>query len=157
MAIRNVNFADLKDGEEVTLRLREGESIIVGTVAPGFTTQGGRHIDLKNNRNHVVIYRDTNFRIFADRHPTIREVLAGYPVGTVFSYRNKHEKTLTWVKSGDDRVTRVDDDRPAYSLSISAGFTDLGDNPYDRISLVPAVEFYDVSFGASGTYDRPWF
>lgn len=154
MAVRQIAFADLKDGEKVTLRLREGESIIVGTVAPGFTTQGGRRIDLKNNRNHVVIYRDTNFRIFADRGPTINEVLAGYPVGTVFSYRNKHEKTLTWVKSGDDRVTRVDDDRPAYSLSISAGFTDLGDNPYDRITLGSTTEFYHPSFGDSGAYDR---
>lgn len=135
MAERQVNFADIKDGEKVTLRLREGESVIVGTVKPGFTSQGGREVTLTNNRNHVVIYRDTNFRIFADRGPTINEALAGLEVGTVFTYVNKHGKAIKWVKSGEDRVTRVDDDRPAYSLSISAGFTDQGGDVSERLTI----------------------
>ena len=133
MAERQIAFADLKDGEKVTLRLREGESVIVGTVKSGFTEQGGRRINLTNNRNSVVIYRDTNFRIFADRGPTINEALADLPVGTIFTYRNKHGVTIKWVKSGEDRVTRVNDDRPAYSLSISEGFTDQGDDVSERL------------------------
>ena len=133
MAERQIAFADLKDGEKVTLRLREGESVIVGTVKSGFTKQGGRRINLTNNRNSVVIYRDTNFRIFADRGPTINEALADLPVGTIFTYRNKHGVTIKWVKSGEDRVTRVNDDRPAYSLSISEGFTDQGDDVRERL------------------------
>ena len=39
-----------------------------------------------------------------------------------------------WVKSGGDRVTRVDDERPAYSLSISGGF--LADDVEDRLRLI---------------------
>ena len=135
MAERQINFADIKDGEKVTLRLREGESVIVGEVAPGFTSQGGRRVDLTNNRNHVVIYRDTNFRIFADRGPTINEALASLDVGTAFTYVNKYGKAIKWVKSGEDRVTRVDDERPAYSLSISAGFTDQGGDVSERLTV----------------------
>lgn len=127
MAIRNIDFSDLRDGEKVTLKLRDGESVIVGTVGEGFTDGGGRKVTLTNNRNSVVIYRDTNFRIFADRGPTIQDLLGDLDIGTVFSYRNKYNKTIQWVKTGEDRVTRVADDRPAYSLSISGGFTDQGD------------------------------
>lgn len=127
MAERQIKFADLKPGEKVTLKLREGESVIVGTVSELPTTGGGARVALTNNRNSVVIYEDTNFRIFADRGPTIQEILGGEPIGHVFEYRNKYGKTIRWIKTGSDRVTRVDDARPAYSLSISAGFTDQGD------------------------------
>ena len=126
MAQRQINFAELVDGESVTLKLRDGESVIVGTVRPGFTVTGGRKIELKNNSNHVVLYRGTNFRIFADRGPTAAEAIGALQVGSVFDYVNKYGKTIRWVKTGEDRVTRVADDRPAYSLSISGGF--LADN-----------------------------
>lgn len=134
MAERRISFADLRDNEKVTLRLRDGESVIVGTVNAGFTAQGGRRVTLANNRNSVVVYRDTNFRIFADRGPTVAELLSRLEVGTVFTYRNKYGNTLTWVVSGDDRVTRVDDERPAYSLSISGGF--LEEDPGNRITII---------------------
>ena len=134
MAIKQINFSDLNVGDEVTLKLREGESVIVGSVTE-VTARGNKRVTLKNNRNSVVLTPDTNFRIFADRGPTIQEILDGEEIGAVFTYRNKYGKTLTWVKSGDDRVTRVDDERPAYSLSISAGFTDQGDAE-DRIEFL---------------------
>lgn len=130
MANKQIDFSDLRDGEKVTLKLRDGESVIVGTVGEGFTAGGGRKVTLTNNRNSVVIYRGTNFRIFADRGPTIQELLGELAIGSVFTYRNKYDKTIKWVKTGEDRVTRVADDRPAYSLSISAGFTDQGDAEY---------------------------
>lgn len=126
MAQKQIKFADLRAGESVTLKLREGESVIVGSVGEA-TARGGRRINLKNNRNSVVVYSDTNFRMFAERDDTIQEVLAEYPVGTIFTYTNKYGKTLKWVKSGADRATLVNDERPAYSLSISEGFTDQGD------------------------------
>ena len=135
MSVQQINFSDLKDDEKVTLKLRDGESVIVGTVDAGYTAQGGRRVTLTNNRNSVVLYRNTNFRIFADRGPTVGDVLDGFPVGTVFSYRNKYDKTITWVKSGPDRVTRVDDDRPAYSLSISGGFP-VAEEAGDRFRIV---------------------
>lgn len=134
MAEVKIDFSDLKDGQKVTLRLRDEESVIVGTVDAGFTTQGGRRVSLTNNRNSVVLYRNTNFRIFAER-TTINEVLAEFSVGTVFEYISKHGARVRWVKSGDDRVTRVDDGRPAYSLSISEGFTDQPDS-LDRLTLI---------------------
>lgn len=127
MAERQIDFENLKDGEAVTLRLREGESVIVGTVEPGFTARGGRTVKLTNNANSVVIYAGTNFRIFADRSPSVAELLADKPIGTVFTYRNKYDVTIKWVKSGADRATRVDNNRPAYSLSLSVGFSTLDD------------------------------
>lgn len=135
MAEKQIGFSDLKLNEKVTLKLREGESVIVGTVTELPTNGGGARVSLTNNRNSVVIYEDTNFRIFADRGPTIQEILEDEPVGSVFTYRNKYDKTITWIKSGADRVTRVDDERPAYSLSISGGFTDQGDAS-ERIAFV---------------------
>lgn len=134
MAEVKIDFGDLKDGQKVTLRLRDEESVIVGTVDAGFTAQGGRRVSLTNNRNSVVLYRNTNFRIFAER-TTINEVLAEFSVGTVFEYISKYGVRVRWVKSGDDRVTRVDDGRPAYSLSISEGFTDQPDS-LDRLTLI---------------------
>lgn len=127
LAEKQITFNDLRQGEKVTLKLREGESIIVGTVTQLPTAGGGAKVTLVNNRNSVTIYDNTNFRIFADRGPTVQEILGDLPLGTVFSYRNKHDKTLTWVKTGSDRVTLISDERPAYSLSISEGFTDQGD------------------------------
>lgn len=127
MTQKQITFDQLKLNEKVTLKLREGESVIVGTVTTLPTAGGGAKVTLTNNRNSVVLYADTNFRIFADREKTVQEILAGYAVGVKFTYRNKYGKTITWIKTGNDRVTRVNDDRPAYSLSISAGFTDQGD------------------------------
>lgn len=127
MAQKQISFDDLKLNEAVTLKLREGESVIVGTVTQLPTAGGGAKVTLKNNRNSVVLYEDTNFRIFADREDTVQDILGTVPVGTKFSYRNKYNKAITWIKTGNDRVTQVNDDRPAYSLSISAGFTDQGD------------------------------
>lgn len=127
LAEKQISYNDLRQGEKVTLKLREGESVIVGTVAVLPTPGGGAKIALTNNANSVVIYESTNFRIFADRGPTIQEILGELNLGTVFEYRNKHNKTLKWVKTGSDRVTLISDSRPAYSLSISEGFTDQGD------------------------------
>lgn len=127
MTQRQIQFSDLKLNEKVTLKLREGESVIVGTVVTLPTSGGGAKVALTNNANSVVIYEHTNFRIFADRENTVQDILGGVPVGTKFSYRNKYGKALVWVKTGNDRVTLVNDDRPAYSLSISEGFTDQGD------------------------------
>lgn len=127
MAQKKIQYGDLKLGEKVTLKLREGESVIVGTVSQLPTPGNGARIALTNNANSVVIYEDTNFRIFAERESTVQEILDGFSIGTKFTYRNKYGKTLTWIKTGSNRVTLVNDDRPAYSLSISAGFTDQGD------------------------------
>ena len=41
MATKQIKFADLKQGESVTLKLREGESVIVGTVTELPTGGGG--------------------------------------------------------------------------------------------------------------------
>lgn len=122
MSVRQITFADLRLDEKVTLKLRDGESVIVGTVSELPTPGGNARVKLTNNANSVVLKPNTNFRIFADRGPTVGEVLGGFRIGTVFTFFNKHGVTKKWVKSGDDRVTLVDDARPAYSLSISAGF-----------------------------------
>ena len=127
MALKQIQFSDLGQGEKVTLKLREGESVIVGTVTQLPTAGGGAKVTLSNNKNSVVLYEDTNFRIFAEREATVQEILGRRPIGTKFDYTNKYGKTLTWIKTGSDRVTLVNDDRPAYSLSISEGFTDQGD------------------------------
>lgn len=127
MAQKQISYSDLRLNEKVTLTLREGESIIVGTVSVLPTPGGGARIKLVNNSNSVVIYEDTNFRIFADREDTVQDIVGRYRIGQVFNYRNKHGKVLKWVKTGSDRVTLVSDDRPAYSLSVSEGFTDQGD------------------------------
>ena len=127
MAQKQIQYKDLRLGEKVTLKLREGESVIVGTVSVLPTPGDGARIALTNNRNSVVVYEDTNFRIFAEREKTVQEILSTKPIGYVFTYRNKHGKTIKWIKTGSDRVTKVDDTRPAYSLSISEGFTDQGD------------------------------
>lgn len=133
MASKQIDFAALRDGEKVTLKLREGESVIVGTVG-AVTPRGGRKINLVNNANSVVIYDTTNFRIFADRGPTVGEVLEDLEIGTVFGYRNKYGVTKTWVKTGDDRVTEVNDERPAHSLSISGGFP-VDEDAEDRFDI----------------------
>lgn len=122
MAQKQIKFADLRLNEKVTLKLREGESVIVGTVTQLPTAGGGAKVTLTNNRNSVVVYEDTNFRIFADRGPTVGEILGDYAIGTKFSFLNKYGVRKIWVKTGDDRVTLVDNTRPAHSLSISAGF-----------------------------------
>lgn len=137
MAIKQIDFAALKDGEKVTLKLREGESVIVGTVG-AVTPRGGRKINLVNNANSVVIYDTTNFRIFADRGPTVGETLAAEEIGSVFTFRNKYGVTKTWVKTGEDRVTLVDNTRPAHSLSISAGFP-ADEEAGDRIEFLNEV------------------
>lgn len=122
MAQKQIQYGDLKLGEKVTLKLREGESVIVGTVSTLPTPGGGAKIALTNNANSVVIYENTNFRIFADRGPTVGEVIGAFKVGVVFTFKNKYGVTKTWVKTGEDRVTLVDNTRPAHSLSVSAGF-----------------------------------
>ena len=122
MTVKQISFGDLRLNEKVTLKLREGESVIVGTVVDLPTTGGGARVKLTNNANSVVIYEDTNFRIFADRGPTVGEVLDGFPIGAVFTFLNKYGVTKKWVKTGFDRVTLVDNERPAPSLTISVGF-----------------------------------
>lgn len=122
MSIKQITFADLRLGEKVTLKLREGESVIVGTVTTLPTPGQGAKVTLTNNRNSVIVYQDTNFRIFADRGPTVGDVLGGFAIGTVFTFKNRFNVTKKWVKTGADRVTLVADDRPAHSLSISEGF-----------------------------------
>lgn len=133
MTQKQIQFSDLRQGEKVTLKLRDGESIIVGTVTTLPTAGGGARVALTNNGNSVVLYSTTNFRIFAERE-TVQDLLGELEIGSVFTYRNKYGKTIKWVKTGDDRVTKVDDTRPAYSLSISAGFTDTGDAA-ERLTL----------------------
>ena len=135
VSVQQINFSDLKDDEKVTLKLRDGESVIVGTVDAGYTAQGGRRVTLTNNRNSVVLYRNTNFRIFADRGPTVGEILGGLAVGKVFTFKNKYGVTKKWVKTGSDRVTLVADDRPAHSLSISEGFPSA-EEAGDRIKVL---------------------
>ena len=122
MTVKQISFGDLRLNEKVTLKLRVGESVIVGTVVDLPTTGGGARVKLTNNANSVVIYEDTNFRIFADRGPTVGEVLDGFPIGAVFTFLNKYGVTKKWVKTGFDRVTLVDNERPAHSLTISVGF-----------------------------------
>lgn len=134
MTVKQISFGDLRLNEKVTLKLREGESVIVGTVVDLPTTGGGARVKLTNNANSVVIYEDTNFRIFADRGPTVGEVLDGFRIGTVFTFLNKYGVTKKWVKTGFDRVTLVDNERPAHSLTISVGFP-AAEEAGNRISL----------------------
>lgn len=122
MTQKQITFDQLRLGEKVTLKLREGESVIVGKVTEKPTAGGNARVTLTNNANSVVLTPSTNFRIFADRGPTLGEKLNGLPLGAVFKYKNKYGVTKTWIKTGDDRVTLADSTRPAYSLSISAGF-----------------------------------
>ena len=134
MTVKQISFGDLRLNEKVTLKLREGESVIVGTVVDLPTTGGGARVKLTNNANSVVIYEDTNFRIFADRGPTVGEVLDSFPIGAVFTFLNKYGVTKKWVKTGFDRVTLVDNERPAHSLTISVGFP-AAEEAGNRISL----------------------
>lgn len=130
MAQKQITFADLKLDEIVTLKVKTfarsagvpEESVLVGRVTQLPTNGGGAKVTLLNQRNSVVLYETTNFRIFADRGPTVGEVLGGFRIGTVFTFKNKYGVTKKWVKTGDDRVTLVDNTRPAHSLSISDGF-----------------------------------
>jgi len=135
LATKQIQYTDLRQGEKVTLKLRDGESVIVGTVAVLPTPGGGARIALTNNANSVVIYEDTNFRIFADRGPTVGEVIGDMIVGAVFEFRNKYGVTKRWVKSGDDRATLVDNARPAHSLSISEGFPSA-EEAGDRVTFI---------------------
>ena len=135
MAVKQITFADLRLDEKVTLKLREGESLIVGTVVELPTPGQGARVKLTNNANSVVIYEDTNFRIFADRGPTVGEILGGLAVGKVFTFKNKYGVTKKWVKTGSDRVTLVADDRPAHSLSISEGFP-AAEEAGDRVVFI---------------------
>lgn len=134
MAQKQLSFADLKLNEIVTLKLKTyagyrntaagvpAESVLVGKVTQLPTNGGGAKVTLLNNRNSVVIYEDTNFTIFGDRGPSVGDVLGGFAIGTVFTFKNRFNVTKKWVKTGDDRVTLVDNTRPAHSLSISEGF-----------------------------------
>jgi hypothetical protein len=122
MAVRQITFADLRLNEKVTLKLRDGESVIVGTVTTLPTPGQNAKVTLTNNKNSVIVTPNTNFRIFADRGPTVGDTLTALQIGKVFTYKNKYGVTKKWVKTGADRVTLVADDRPAHSLSISGGF-----------------------------------
>lgn len=131
MAFRTADYAELALGTRVRLSLRDGESVIVGEVTEA-TPGGGLRVALKNNRNSVVIYEGTNFNIEADLPELASAVLPGLHVGTVFEYGpNKYGVTKVWVKSGEDRYTRVDEERPATSFSV-AGFPGTA----DKIKLV---------------------
>lgn len=122
MAVKKIAFSDLRLGEKVTLKLRDGESVIVGKVTQLPTAGGNAKVTLINNKNSVVVTPSTNFRIYADRGPTVGDTLGGYAIGTVFTFVNRFGAKKTWVKTGADRVTLVDNTRPAHSLSISGGF-----------------------------------
>lgn len=127
MTLQSATFADINVGDSVTLKLREGESIIVGTVSE-ITGRGNKRVTLANNANSIVLTPLTNFRIEVEREPepTAAEVLDGLQVGTVFTYDNKYGVTKTWVKTAPDRYTRVDENsgRPAVSFS-RLGFPSL--------------------------------
>lgn len=136
MTVKQIGYNDLRLGEKVTLKLRSGESVIVGTVTTLPTPGGNAKVTLTNNKNSVIVTADTNFRIFADRGPTAAEVLDGLQIGAVFTYKNRFGKTKKWVKSASDRYTRVDADsgRPATS------FTRLG-FPSEDASVVRIVRY----------------
>lgn len=136
MTVKQIQYGDLRLNEKVTLKLRSGESVIVGTVTTLPTPGGNAKVSLTNNANSVVITPNTNFRIFADRGPTAAEVLDGLSIGAVFTYANKFGVTKKWVKSASDRYTRVDADsgRPAVS------FTRLG-FPSEDASKVRVVRY----------------
>lgn len=135
MTVRQIGFDDLGVGEKVTLKLRDGESVIVGKVSE-VTSLGNKRVVLTNNRNSVVLTPSTNFRIFVDRGPTAAEVLDGLSVGAVFTYFNKYGITKKWVKTAPDRYTRVDADsgRPAVSYS-KLGF------PSEDASVVTIIRY----------------
>jgi hypothetical protein len=120
--IKQIQYSDLRLNEKVTLKLRDGESVIVGKVTTLPTPGGNAKVTLTNNKNSVVVTPETNFRIFADRQPTAADVLDGLSIGATFTYLNRFGKRKSWVKSGTNRYTRIDanNDRPAVS------FTKLG-------------------------------
>lgn len=136
MTVKQIGYNDLRLNEKVTLKLRAGESVIVGKVTTLPTPGGNARVTLTNNKNSVVITPNTNFKIFADRGPTAAEVLDGLRVGAVFNYLNKFGKTKQWVKTASDRYTRVDSNsgRPAVS------FTRLG-FPSEDSSKVTIVRY----------------
>lgn len=119
MTVRQIQFDDLRLNEKVTLKLRDGESVIVGTVTTLPTPGGNAKVTLTNNQNSVVITPATNFRIFVDRAPTAADTISNLRVGATFSYLNKFGIRKSWVKSGSDRYTRIDADngRPAVSYT----------------------------------------
>lgn len=134
MATKQVKPSDLRAGEKVTLKLRAypsfEDSVIFGVVSEQPTSGGNVRVKLVNNKNSIVLKENTNFRIYVDRGPTIGEVLTAKPIGFKFAFKNKYGVVKKWVKTGSDRVTLINDDRPAYSLTISEGFPsseDAGD------------------------------
>ena len=136
MSVRQINYSDLRLNEKVTLKLRDGESVIVGKVTTLPTPGGNAKVTLINNKNSVIVTPDTNFRIFADRGPTAAEVLDGLRIGATFTYLNRFGKRKSWVKSGSDRYTRIDSNngRPAVS------FTRLG-FPSEDASVVSVTRY----------------
>lgn len=117
MAKVTVQFSDLSVGDDVELTI--GETKIVGSVIEE-TNLGSKVVRLKGNKNKVVVTSRTNFTITKEQE-TSKEVLDELEVGEVFAYLNKYGKTFEWVKTGEDRYTKVESGRPATSFS-SAGF-----------------------------------
>lgn len=135
MAIKQVKPSELRRGEKVTVKIAtkesrfdSRESVIYGTVSEQPTSGGNVRVTFLNNKNSIVLKESTNAKVFVDRGPTVGEVLSAAAIGAKFAFKNRYGVTKKWVKTGNDRVTLIDDARPAYSLSISAGFPSSEDD-----------------------------
>lgn len=117
MARVTVKQSELSVGDSVELTL--GGTTIVGEVIET-TNRGSSVVKIEGNLNKVTVTSRTNFKItkeVVDPDAATREILDDLEVGEQFEYYNKYGKIFTWVKTGEDRYTKVDSGRPAVSFS----------------------------------------
>lgn len=113
MATVETTYDALTAGQQVVLTL--GGTRIEGKVKE-ITALGNPRIKIKNNKNTVVLTHRTNFTIEVEQEMA-SDVLDGLEIGEQFEYLNKYGKTFTWIKTGEDRYTKVESGRPATSFS----------------------------------------
>lgn len=118
-----ITFRNLKLNDEVTLTLpakgERKETVIHGKVTD-ITGIGNKRVTIDGNRNSVVLTPRTNF-VIETADPSAADIIDALPIGALFDYLNKFGKTKRWVKSGEDRYTKVETGKPAVSFS-KAGF-----------------------------------
>lgn len=108
-----VKYNELREGDKVVLTLKG--TTIEGEVTD-ITERGNARVKIAGNKNSVVVTRRTNFTITRE-DPSAASVIDALPIGALFNYLNKFGKTKQWVKSGNDRYTKVEEGKPAVSFS----------------------------------------
>lgn len=123
----NIAYNQALIGDKLTVTL--GDTIIKGEVVE-VKRSGSRVVKIDGNLNKITLTSGTNFSIDKEE-PKAADILAELEVGEQFEYLNKFGKIKLWVKTGGDRYTRVDNERPATSYS-AAGFPGTA----DKVTLV---------------------